>query len=266
MTWIRLAGILLGAITAIPCQARDYTGQSDEMIRGLVGAEFRALGAELLPTCSDRQSTLDAVLQLVKTRNEIFESLGEVRSLTAIDGIMLADALDDSLIYPLGDLLAAYVEEYQDPVINPGTEQFHNQMANLGFVNALATGFLVHLELEQALRILAEFYQVRSDAEVEAAQDALLRHFDTLAKLFRSQHISLQDMHACNMANLDWAIGRIRSESGASDFTESGRLFAHRADGQFAYRITLVSPSTGETMQIDYLLPHLTALDEGPSR
>ncbi len=256
--------LILFVVTAIPCMSRDYTDLSNEEIRAAASSELHSLAAELLPSCGERVETIDAIVQMSSLRNGILEELGRVRLLTTMEGIWTADAIDDSLVNSVVELFRAYADTHPDPIINPGTEQFERQISQLGFVNLWASGFLVNLELQQTLHVLAEFYQNRSDAEVEAAQDAFLRHFTLLSELFRAQHVKHKDMHSCNLANLEWAIGRLESENGAHDFVERNRKFAFRGNGTFAYRLTLVSSSTGEQLTVDYPLPHLQAMDEGP--
>jgi hypothetical protein len=76
------------------------------------------------------------------------------------------------------------------------------------------------------------------------------------------QHVEHRDLQLCNVANMEWAIGRFESESGTSDFYVAGQFFSSRDSG-FAYFLKLASPTTGETVDVHYPLPHLTEMDEG---
>lgn len=257
-----LLAILCMLLAAGASLARDYTGLDDDAIRVAAGAELRAKTAELVPTIGGSAATLDAVIELNKVRAEIFEDLQAVRNMHVMDTIRLADAIDDSLVLNLGDLLIPYTEENPEPLINAGTEKFRNGLETVGFVGKWATGLLVHLELQQTMFILADFRANRSEAEIEAAEDAFLRHFALLARLYRAQHTEIEDLHNCNLANLDWSIGRLENENGTHDFVVSGQYFASRDDG-FAYLFKLTSPTTGETMDVYYPLPYLTQMDEG---
>jgi len=257
-----LLASLCALLVAGPASARDYTDLDDEAIKAAAGAELRAKTAELVPTLGGTTATLDAVVELNKTRAAIFEELQEVRNMHVMDSIRLADAIDDSLVYNLGDLLIPYTEAHPEPIMNAGTEKFRAGLESVGFVGKWATGLLVHLELQQTMFILADFRANRSEAEIEAAEDAFLRHFALLAKLYRAQHTEIEDLHNCNLANLDWTIGRIENENGTHDFVVTGQYFASRDDG-FAYLFKLTSPTTGETMDVYYPLPYLTQMDEG---
>jgi len=257
---------ILGLLVLLPgvLTADSYDGLSNDEIRDAAATEIRDRAASLAGP-HDRTGTLDAVLELLKTRAEIFEELQRVRDMHEMDNIRMADAIDDSLVHGLGEILIPYVETHTDPILNPGTEKFRDALQSVGFVGNFATGLLVHLELQQTLFLLADFRDTRSDAEVEAAEDAFLRHFALLAQLHRAQHQELEDLHQCNMANLDWTVGRLESENGTHDFVIANRFFAAREDG-FAYLLKLSSPSTGETMDAYYPLPYLTRMDAGWER
>jgi hypothetical protein len=262
---MRVAWLLtsLALWTVSSAGAFRLTGKSDDEIYREAGAAYAAKAAGLLPTCGDRVETLKAVLQMLDVRGAIVDSLQAVRNLKDMDGIWMADAIDDSLIYHLHDPLNAYTERHPTPSINPGAERFESEISLLGFVGDWATGFLVHLELQQNLALLAEFRQARSESEIEGAEDALLRHFDELAKLYRAQHTNARDRHYASLANLEWAIGRIESESGTKDFTIANQYFSDRGEKGFAYLLELFSATTGEKMEVFYPLPHLTSMDEG---
>jgi hypothetical protein len=116
--------------------------------------------------------------------------------------------------------------------------------------------------MQQTLLLLGDFRATRSPAEVEAAEDAFLRHFSMLAQLYGAQHTELEDLHACTLANLDWTLGRLESEKGTNDFSVSEEYFALGDEG-FGYFFRLTSPTTGEQMEVTYPLPFLTAMDEG---
>jgi hypothetical protein len=256
---LAIFGLVLAVATA---PARDFSSLSNDEITAAAGAELREKTAELVPTVGEARPTLDAVVLLNKVRAEIFEELQRVRKIHEIDNILLADTIDDSLVYHLGDLIVPYTERHPEPILNAGTEKFRSGLDNVGFVGKWATGLLVHLELQQTMLILADFRANRSEAEVEAAEDAFLRHFSLLTQLYRAQHQSLEDLHSCNLANLDWTIGRLESENGTHDFVVANRFFASRENG-FAYLLKLASPTTGETMDVFYPLPYLTQMDEG---
>jgi hypothetical protein len=260
VTWF-VAGLALWA--ASDAGAFRFTGQSDDEIYREAGAAYAAKAAELLPSCGERTETLEAVLRMLDVRGAIVDSLRSVRNLKQMDGIWMADVIDDSLAYYLHDPLNAYTERHPTPSINPGAERFESEIGLLGFVGDWATGFLVHLELQQSLALLAEFRQARSESEIEGAEDALLRHFDELVKLYRAQHANPRDRHYASLANLEWAIGRIESEGGTKDFTIANQYFADRGEKGFAYMLELFSATTGERMEVFYPLPHLTSMDEG---
>ncbi len=242
-------------------RAFNFEGLSDAEIRRQAGEAFRA-DAAAFDTPDDRAATLDAVLQMLETRAEIFEALGAARSLDEMGDIWFADSLDDSLTYHLGEILIPYEDANPKPILNPGTERFRETLSTVGFVREFATGFLVNLELTQSLYILADFRANRSAAEIEAAEDAFLRHFALYARLYRAQHTELMDLHQCNITNLEWVVGRVRSETGTDDFVVTNQLFAFRDTG-FSYLLTLTSPTTGESIQAHYPLPWLTEMDEG---
>jgi hypothetical protein len=247
---------------AAQAAAPNYAGYSDEKIQKEVGRLFRARAAALARPRPDRASAFLACVEMLKTRQEIFRGIGDVRRFTTVEGIVLADAADDSLVAHLDEILDPYVGANPEPVLHPGTEKFRAGLEAMGFVEQWATGFLVHLEMEQALLLLNEFRTNRSPAEAEAAEDAFLRHFAMLGQLYDAQHRSLEDLHACCLANLDWTLGRLESEKGTNDFTVAEEYFAQDDNG-FGYFFKLTSPTTGENLEVIYPLPFLTAMDEG---
>jgi len=259
-----IVGLFAGtlALDAAWSSAPNYAGFSDEKIQKDAGRLFRARAAAVARPSPDRATAFRACVEMLKARHEVFEGIGQVRRFTTLEGIVLADAVDDSLIAHIDQVLVPYTEAHPDPVVHPGAEKFRAGLEAMGFVEQWATGFLVHLEMQQALLLLNEFRTNRSPAEAEAAEDAFLRHFAMLSQLYEAQHGSLEDLHGCCLANLDWALGRLESEKGTNDFTVSEEFFAQDDNG-FGYFFKLTSPSTGENLEVTYPLPFLTAMDEG---
>lgn len=257
--WIVLCAVLMstGAL------AEGLTDLKPRQVRDVAGQRLSAKSAQLLPTVKDRATALDALAELTSVRQDMFNELVSTRVMTTLENIRMADAVDDSLVTYLTPLLERYVEKVPKRITHPGAEKFSEGLRELGFVQQTATGFLVHLEMQQILLVLADFQSTRSEAEVEAAEDAFLRHMTELCQLHRAEHETLEDLHACNLVNMEWTIGRIESESGADDFVLGSQFFADRDTLGFAYFLKLLSPSTGEILEIFYPLPYLTQMDDG---
>lgn len=256
--------LTIGSVVAVsgPAAAFDFAGKSPETIRAEVGRAYAAEASRVAPMAKTREGAIEATTALLATRGDAFQELGEHIRLTSIEGILLADALDDSLIAHAAVIFDTYREANPEPVINAGTEKFDNAVANLGFVRVHATGFLVHLEMQQSRLILADFRQRRSELEVEGAEDAFLRHYGMFCDLYAAQHTELEDLHQCNLANLEWTIGRIETEAGVGDFFLANQFLSYK-DEELGYLLKLQSHETGEVIDVRYPLPWMTRLDPG---
>lgn len=251
-----------GLALALPAQAYEFSGSSRDEIRAEAGRSLRARAAEMAPTATTRSGALEAVVSLASERLAIINALGDAVRITSMEGITLADAIDDSLVAASRLLFDTYREANPDPILNPGAEKFSNGVDNLGFVGSHATGFLVHLEIQQSLLLLQDFQNRRTETEVEGAEDAFLRHYGMLADLYAAQHESLEDLNACNVANMEWAIGRYETEQGVGNFYLANQFLSYK-DEEFSYRLKLQSYDTGEIVDVDYPLPWMTRMDPG---
>jgi hypothetical protein len=258
----RTLALITALALAVPVGAHDLKGASSDEIRARAGAALRARAAELAPTATTRSGALEAIDALANERLAIIDALGEAMRITSMEGILLADAVDDSLAASLRVLCDAYRGANPEPLLNTGAEKFSNAVANLGFVRAHATGFLVHLEMQQSLLILQDFRNRRTETEVEGAEDAFLRHYGMLADLYAAQHESLEDLHASSLANLEWAIGRFETEQGVSNFFVANQFLSYK-DEEFSYLLKLQSQDTGEVVDVEYPLPWMTRMDPG---
>jgi hypothetical protein len=247
---------------ALPAWAVDFSDASDESIRDRAGAALRERAAELAPGATTRTGALDAAIALADERLALIDALGRRTRITSMEGIVLADAIDDSLVASALVIFDAYREANPEPILNTGAEKFSNAVANLGFVRRHATGFLVHLEMQQSLLILADFRNRRTEPEVEGAEDAFLRHYGMLCDLYAAQHEELEDLHACHVANLEWAIGRFETEQGVGNFFIANQFLSYKND-EFAYLLKLQSQDTGEVVDVMYPLPWMTRMDPG---
>ena len=118
--------VSIPAAVADPPSPRDYEGLTSDEIFRLAGAELRVRRDSLLPLSGGRLETLSTTMNLAGLRGEIIQSLGEAYPLSELEGICMADAIDDTLAKYLGDLFAAYPSAHPEPILNSGTEKFGN--------------------------------------------------------------------------------------------------------------------------------------------
>jgi hypothetical protein len=146
------------------------------------------------------------------------------------DGLMIQDAISDTLATRLHRVLAEYVKQNPDEILDRGREAFEIATSRVSLPPGRLLGFhLVHMAGLYVAQ--ADTISEMPDLALPGVRDGFLRQVWDLCQIHEQIHATAAEKYFCRMSQEDWIAARIRCEKcGHRGFEFKNQMMGIRED------------------------------------